>query len=91
MINEFVANNNAALDTLVNKHGVVVKKFPDSVLDGLGALAGKVIGDLATADALSKEVLSSIASFRKQSIAYAKFSEQAFYNARGLPFKWVEL
>jgi len=91
VINEFVANNNSSLDTLVNKHGVVVKKFPDSVLDGLGALSGQVIGDLANADALSKEVLSSIVAFRKQSIAYARFSEQAFYNARGLPFKWVEL
>ena len=91
VINEFVANNNAALETLVNKHGVTVKKFPDSVLDGLGGLAGKVIGDLAAADALSKEVLTSIVKFRKQSIAYAKFSEQAFYNARGLPFKWVDI
>ena len=91
VINEFVANNNASLDTLVNKHGVVVKKFPDSVLNGLGALSGKVIGDLAAADPLSKEVLTSIIKFRTQSIAYAKFSEQAFYNARGLPFKWVDL
>ena len=79
------------LETLVNKHGVVVKKFPDEVLNGLGALSGKVIGDLAAADPLSREVLTSTISFRKQSITYAKFSEQAFYNARGLPFKWVEL
>ncbi len=91
VINEFTANNNASLNTLVNKHGVVVKKFPDSVLDGLGALSGKVIGDLAAADSLSAEVLTSIVAFRKQSIAYAKFSEQAFYNARGLPFEWVHL
>ena len=34
--------------------------------------------------------MDSIVTFRKQSIAYAKVSEQAFYNARGLPFKWIE-
>ncbi|MCH8035880.1 MAG: TRAP transporter substrate-binding protein [Proteobacteria bacterium] len=91
VINEFFANNNAALETLVNKHGVEVKKFPDVVLNGLGALSGQVIGDLASEDALSSEVLSSIVKFRKGSIAFAKVSEQAFYNARGLPFKWVSL
>jgi TRAP-type mannitol/chloroaromatic compound transport system substrate-binding protein len=91
VVSEFFANNNSSLDTLVNKHGVQVKKFPDEVLNGLGALSGKVIGDLAAQDALSREVLSSIVKFRKQSIPYAKVSEQAFYNARALPFKWVEL
>ena len=68
-----------------------VKKFPDEVLNGLGALSGQVIGDLASEDALSSEVLKSIVKFRKGSIAFAKVSEQAFYNARGLPFQWVKL
>jgi TRAP-type mannitol/chloroaromatic compound transport system substrate-binding protein len=90
VLNEFVAKNNGALNTLVSEHGVILKKFPDEVLNALGALSGKVIGDLATADPLSREVMDSITSFRKQAIAYAKVSEQAFYNARGLPFKWVE-
>lgn len=91
VINEFMANNNASLNTLVNKHGVELKKFPDEVLNGLGALSGQVIGDLAAVDSLSREVLQSIVSFRKGSIAYAKVSDLAFYNARGLPFKWVDL
>jgi TRAP-type mannitol/chloroaromatic compound transport system substrate-binding protein len=91
VINEFNANNNASLNTLVNDHKVILKKFPDEVLDNLGGLSGKVIGDLAAADALSREVMTSIIAFRKQSIAYAKISELAFYNARGLPFKWVDL
>jgi TRAP-type mannitol/chloroaromatic compound transport system substrate-binding protein len=91
VINEFMANNNAALNTLVEEHGVVLKKFPDSVLNELGKLSGEVIGDLASQDSLSSEVLASILAFRKQAIAFAKFSEQAFYNARALPFKYVEL
>jgi TRAP-type mannitol/chloroaromatic compound transport system substrate-binding protein len=68
-----------------------VKKFPDEVLSGLGKLSGQVIGDLAGQDALSREVLASIVKFRGQAISYAKFSEEAFYTARRLPFKWVEL
>jgi TRAP-type mannitol/chloroaromatic compound transport system substrate-binding protein len=90
VLNEFTAKNNGALNTLVSEHGVILKKFPDDVLNALGALSGQVIGDLAAADSLSGEVMSSITTFRKQSIAYAKVSDQAFYNARGLPFKWIE-
>ena len=91
VVNEFVANNNQALDTLVNQHGVTLKKFPDEVLNGLGGLSGEVIADLAEADPLSREILDSIRQFRGPAIAYAKVSEQAFYNARGLPFRWVAL
>ena len=91
VLNEFVASNNGALDTLVDQHGVSLKKFPDEVLNGLGGLAGEVIGDLAAADPASLEVMESIRDFRQHSIAFAKVSEQAFYNARGLPFKWADL
>ena len=91
VLNEFIANNNKSLDTLVKEHGVTLKKFPDDVLSGLGALAGQVIGDLAAADPLSTEVLSSIVAFRSQAISYAKVSEEAFYTARRLPFDWVKL
>jgi len=90
VLNEFMANNNASLNTLVTKHNVQLKKFPDEVLNGLGTLSGQVIGDLAGAEALSREVMDSILAFRTQAIGFAKVSEQAFYNARGLPFKWVQ-
>ncbi len=91
VLNEFIANNNQSLDTLVNQHGVILKKFPDPVLTGLGKLSGEVIGDLAGQDALSREVMDSIVKFRGQAIGYARVSEEAFYTARRLPFKWVEL
>ncbi len=91
VLNEFVANNNASLDTLVNKHNVILKKFPDDVLTGLGKLSGEVIGDLASKDPLSREVMESIVKFRTQAISYAKVSEEAFYTARRLPFDWVHL
>ena len=91
VLNEFMANNNAALNTLVKEHGVALKKFPDKVLDALGKLSGEVLGDLASGDPMSREVMVSILAFRRQSIAYARVSEQAFYNARTLPFGYVQL
>jgi TRAP-type mannitol/chloroaromatic compound transport system substrate-binding protein len=91
VINEFNARNNDALNTLVNDHGVILKKFPDEVLNGLGGLSGQVMGDLASADPLSREVMESIVKFRTQAIAFGKVTAQAFYNARGLGFEWVKL
>jgi len=91
VLNEFVANNTRSLDVLVGQHDVTLKKFPDRVLNGLGQLAGQIIAELAAADPLSREVMESISRFRGQSIAYAKVSDQAYYNARALPFTWVKL
>ena len=89
VLNEYVANNNQALNTLRSQHGVILKKFPDPVLNGLGGLAGQVLKDLAAQDPLSQEIMDSMLKFRAQAISYAAFSEQAFYNARSLPFKYV--
>src|SRR3546814_6639912 len=77
VMNEFVAKNNGALETLVSEHGVILKKFPDEVLNALGTLSGEVMRDLAAADPLSREVMESIAAFRTQAITYARLSEKA--------------
>ncbi len=89
VLSEFVANNSAALQTLRKEHGVILKKFPDPVLNGLGALSGQVLRDLAAQDPMSQEVINSILTFRARAIPHASFSEQAFYNARSLPFRYV--
>ena len=91
VINEFMANNNASLTTLVNEHGVILKKFPDEVLNGLGELTGQVVGDLARQNALSREVMQSVIKFRTQALGFAKISDETYLAARRLPFKWVEL
>ena len=90
VLNEFVASNNQALFQLKKEHGVEIRKFPDSVLNALGRLSGEVVANLADQNPLSREVLDSIAAFRRSAIGYAKFSEQAFYNARLLPFDWAK-
>ena len=86
----FLARNTDALDTLVETHGVVVQKFPDALLNGLGKLAGQVMDDVASADPLSREVVDSILRYRRRAIGFAKVSDQAFYNARTLPFPFAK-
>jgi len=88
VLSEFTARNVQALDTLRNKHGVDVRPFSDDILTGLGKLSGEVLRDLVASNPLSQEVFESLVAFRTQSIAWSKFSEAAFAQARVLPFKY---
>ncbi|MBC06470.1 TRAP transporter substrate-binding protein [Thalassospira sp.] len=88
VLSEFTARNVQALDTLRNKHGVDVRPFSDDILTNLGKLSGEVLRDLVASNPLSQEVFESLVQFRTQSIAWSKFSESAFAQARVLPFKY---
>ncbi|MEK9846160.1 TRAP transporter substrate-binding protein DctP, partial [Thalassospira sp.] len=88
VLSEFTARNVQALDTLRNKHNVDVRPFSDDILTGLGKLSGEVLRDLVSSNPLSQEVFESLIAFRTQSIAWSKFSESAFAQARVLPFKY---
>ncbi|MCP5365116.1 MAG: TRAP transporter substrate-binding protein [Hyphomicrobiales bacterium] len=90
VLSEFVARNNASLQTLINDHGVVLKKFPDPVLEGLGKLSGDVLTDLAAKDPLSRKVMNSLLAFRKEAVVWTGRSETAFTAARDLPFTYAE-
>ena len=71
-------------------HGVILKRFPNSLLNHLGALAGQVMNDLASDDPLSRKVMDHILKFRKDTIAWSKVSEQAYLAARALGFKFAQ-
>ncbi len=85
---EFNARNAAALETLVKKHGVLLKRFPNPVVNAMGKAAGQVMADVAKADAQTRKVYESFLAFRRRSLAWAKVTDQAFSEARLLPFKY---
>ncbi|MBR46801.1 MAG: ABC transporter substrate-binding protein [Rhodospirillaceae bacterium] len=85
---EFNAKNSDALDTLVKKHNVQVRRTPNELLNALGDASGKVAAEVAGSDALTKRVYDSFIDFRTKAVAYAKHSDQAFWQARLLPFKF---
>ncbi len=60
---DFAANDPRALQTLVNDHGVQIKRFPDEILEA-GAKASKEILQelLSSGDALTKKTAESFAS-----------------------------
>lgn len=81
-LSEFTARNNEALHTLVTRHKVQLKKFPDDVLRELKAASDAVVAEIAAKDTLSKKVYESFVHFRDQVVAWHDVSERAFLNAR---------
>ncbi|MEW6646649.1 MAG: TRAP transporter substrate-binding protein [Pseudomonadota bacterium] len=81
-LSDFTARNNEALHTLVTKHKVQLKKFPDDVLRQLKTTSDAVVAEIAAKDPLSKKVYESFTRFRDQVVAWHDVSERAFLNAR---------
>lgn len=84
MFAEYNARNGMALDELVNKHNVQLKKFPDDVLKALRKVSDEVVAEVAKKDALSQKVYNSYIDFRDKSAKYAEITERAYLNARAL-------
>ena len=84
MLAEFTARNSEALQTLVNEHGVQLRKFPDEVLKRLRELSNEIIAEGAASDPLYARVFESASAFQKRSSAYLSVAEDAYLHARML-------
>ena len=85
---EFNARNGASLEVLVQKHGVQVRRFSNQLLNQIGKLAGEVVAEVGTSDATTRKIYESFLKSRKASIGWSKLGDQAYWNARLLPFKY---
>ena len=81
VLDEFTARNARALRTLVEEHGVEVRRLPDDVLARFQALSETVVREAAT-DELSRRILDSYYTFLAEVRQYHAISEQAYLNAR---------
>jgi TRAP-type mannitol/chloroaromatic compound transport system substrate-binding protein len=79
---EYIARNNRALQTLVDEHGVEVRRLPDEVLQRLRELADEVVAEIAAKDEFSQRVFDSFTGFKEQVVAWQNISERAFLNTR---------
>ncbi len=82
MLAEFTARNNTALKTLVEDHGVQLRKLPDDVLAEFKRLSNEVLDELAASDADSAKILASYREFQRNVTHYHAISEQAYINSR---------
>jgi TRAP-type mannitol/chloroaromatic compound transport system substrate-binding protein len=82
MLDEYMVNNQKALQTLILEHNVKVKPLPTEVLKGLQYLAKDVLEEVAKSDKLSQEVYQSFNEYLTKVRAYNDISERAYLNAR---------
>ena len=82
MLDEFTARNNAALQQLVEKHGVELRRLPDEVLLALWRANEVVMQEYIAKDPMAAKVYASFKSFYDGARSYHHISEQAYINAR---------
>ncbi len=82
MLSEYAARNQAALETLVNEHGVKVHAFPDEILDALQRITHEVMQELANSDAMAGKVYASYSSYREKVIKASSIAEAAYLKTR---------
>lgn len=81
---EYAARDPVALQTLLTKHEVQIRRFPDEVIHRLRELSEEVLAELARQDEAAAKVYSSFQKFLTQSKEWSKLSEMAYLEARDL-------
>ncbi len=84
MLAEYTARNQRALDTLIQEHGVKLRRLPDDVLKAFKEKSEEVLQEIAKKDALAREIYDSFSRFRAQVIRWTNIAEFAFMQARFL-------
>ncbi|WP_417506905.1 TRAP transporter substrate-binding protein [Marinomonas gallaica] len=82
ILDEYTAMNHSALDTLINEHGVILKRYPDDVLAEFRASTERVMEKVAANDPLSQKVYDSMRRFKQNVMKWSDISERAILNAR---------
>jgi len=82
MLDEYTARNNDALGSLIDEHGVQLRKLPDDVLMALWKGTRKAMDKLVEDDPMAAKVYASYRDFYSGVRNYHHISEQAYINAR---------
>lgn len=92
MLAEYNARSGAALRTLVRDHGVIVRGLPEDVLMACGEKSNEVLNEIYAADTsperIVRRIIEDFLAFRKEIIPWTRIGEQAYLNARRLPFEF---
>jgi TRAP-type mannitol/chloroaromatic compound transport system substrate-binding protein len=78
MLSEFEAKNAEYLEKIRTETKVMVKSFPDDVVEVFRKYANEALEELATSDAFSKKVLDSYNSFRKSITGWTDIADKNF-------------
>jgi len=79
MLDEYTARNNDALEQLVNKHDVKLRKFSPEIMAALKSGMNEVMKEQVAADPKMKEIWQSYQAFYTQAKSYHDISEKEYY------------
>lgn len=82
MLDEYTTRHVAALDSLVNEHGVELRAFPAEVLAKLREVSTQVIAEQAGQDAMMQKVHDAYRQYEQGVRRYHQISEDAYLRAR---------
>ncbi len=82
MLSEFMARNVQALQILVERHGVQLRRFPDEVLRRLREAANRILDELAEGDPLAARILESYRKFQDGISGWQAISEGSYLSSR---------
>ncbi len=84
-LSDFTYNNGIALKTLVDKHGVELRRFPDEVLGTLSTIRDKLMSEMAEKDELMGRIYASFQAYQKIVNPWTAISDRALLNLRPDP------
>ncbi|MFN3171769.1 MAG: TRAP transporter substrate-binding protein [Hyphomicrobiales bacterium] len=80
---EYTTKHALSLQSMIAEHGVMVKMFPEDVIDAMGVAAGEVIDELRQDDDdLVKEITESFVAYRDSVGGYMTYADNGQMNAR---------
>ncbi|MBK1644972.1 ABC transporter substrate-binding protein [Thiocapsa imhoffii] len=82
MLAEYSARDPVALQTLLTKHNVELRRFPPDVLARLRTISDEVVAEVGQRDPLASRVYSSYKKFLNQSKEWSRLAELAYLQAR---------
>jgi TRAP-type mannitol/chloroaromatic compound transport system substrate-binding protein len=82
MWDEYTAANNAAMQALVDTHGVDMRPLPEDVMIALKNASAEVMQEQSDADPMFKKVYESYSDFQTKVMKYHKISEFEYYKNR---------
>lgn len=82
MVANYTASNQAALQALVDEHGIQMRRLSDEILEEFARLSRERLEELAEEDAMSRRVYDSLRDFRSKQIPWMAVNQQSFLNIR---------
>lgn len=81
-IAEYIHHNAAALDQLINDHGVELRRMPDDVMEALARESKNVLEETARTDDITGRIFESFKASLARSQAWSGISDEPYMNIR---------